>query len=175
MRVPSLERYAHYFQAIGIFIAGGIVGAAIYMSLHQQLFNHIWVKNYEYSEKIKDLESDLKNMNKLHSEQGIIAKINVRVESGEGKQPLDSVIQKELEAKVRSELKFLIGKKSADIQDDLDVYRKLMSNRTYYGVQGKDFRVEVYALLINGSQLTYWLTASESTKAPTLSGGAPKS
>lgn len=173
MRVPSLERYAHIFQAVGIFIAGGIVGAAIYMSLHQHLFNEIWVKNYEYQEKIKDLESDLKNINKLQSEQGIIAKVNVHVENEEGKPPLDSVIQKELEAKVRSELKFLIGKKSADVQENPDIYRKLLANRTYYGVQGKDFRVEVHALFVNGSQLTYWLTASENTKAPSISGSAP--
>jgi hypothetical protein len=173
--VPSLERFARFSQAIGIFIAGSIVGAAIYMSLHQHLFNTIWLEKYEYQEKIKDLEDQMKSIRRLQGEQGIVAKVNVHVESEEGKPPLDSVIQKELEAKLRTELKFLIGKKTSEIQENRDVYRKLLADRVYYGVQGKDFRVKVHALFINGTQLTYWLTASDIAKAPTLSDGAPKS
>lgn len=174
MRVPVLEKYARFYQAVGIFIAGGIVGAAIYMGLHQHLFNMLWLENYSYKDKIKDLEEEMRTMRKLREAQGIVAKVNVRVEAGEGRPPLDTVTEKELEAKIRGDLKFLIGKKSADIQDNPDVYKKLLASKMYFGVQGKDYRVDVQALFISGTQLTYWVTAKDTARAPTLSDVPPK-
>jgi hypothetical protein len=168
-----LEKYARFYQAVGIFVAGGIVGAAIYMSVHQQLFNMLWLENYAYKERIKDLEAEMKTLKKLQGEQGVIAKVNVRVDGEEGRPALDNVTQKELEAKIRGELKFLIGKKSSDIQDNPDVYKKLLEGKIYFGIQGRDYRVDVHALFISGTQLTYWVTAKDNTKAPTLSGDSP--
>jgi hypothetical protein len=167
-----LEKYARFYQAVGIFVAGGIVGAAIYMSVHQHLFNMLWLENYAYKEKIKNLEEDMRTLRKLRDDQGIVAKIAVRVESEEGRPALDNVTQKELEAKIRGELKFLIGKKSADIQDNPDVYKKLLEGKIYFGIQGKDYRVDVHALFISGTQLTYWVKAKDNTRAPALSGNS---
>ncbi|MFC0214111.1 hypothetical protein ACFFK0_16915 [Paenibacillus chartarius] len=170
MRVPEVDKYARFFQAVGIFIAGGIVGAAVFMSIHQHLFNLLLEQNYALKDKVAQLEEENRRATKQREIQGAIAKINVRVVAEDGKAALDSITQKELETKIRNDLKFLIGKKSADIQDDLDVYTKLLASKTFFGVQGKDYRVDVHALFLSGNQLTYYVKAKDSTKTPTLSG-----
>jgi hypothetical protein len=173
MRVPELDQYARFFQAVGIFIAGGIVGAAIYMGIHQQLFNTIWLENYAYKEKIKELQEDSQTLRKLRDGQGAIAKVNIRIESEEGRPPLDTVTQKELEAKIRSDLKFLVGKKSSDLQENPDVYKKLLASKIYFGIQGKDYRVDVHALFLSGTQLTYWVKVRDNMRSPTVSDSTP--
>lgn len=64
MRVPSFERYRGLLSGAGIFLAGMIVGAAVFLSVYQAHLSILHERVGELSNQNKTLQDSMEGLNK---------------------------------------------------------------------------------------------------------------
>jgi hypothetical protein len=137
------------------------------MAVHQHNFSLLVAENKKLRIEINDLQDDNDNLNKWKNNQSVITKLEVHIQPSE-KEPLDIITQKELEAKVRGSLKIVIGKKISTVQEAHDLYRNLISGKVYFGIQGKDFKMNVQTIMVTGTQFHIWVVPETFVKIGTF-------
>lgn len=160
MRVPSFQRLARWSQGGGLFFAGMIVGAAVFMAIYQHNMNLIFEQNHvlklEY-EMLKD-NASMQNISEKY-----ISSIVVRVEE-HPKEELDVLTKTKIKTLVSKELNVLKGKKVEVIAPQTDNGPKVMKTlykRLFEDVNGRDYMVEINHYTIVYGELTAWITPVE--------------
>lgn len=155
MRVPDFQRYTHWLAGLGLFLAGMIVGCAVFLSIYQQNFTILATRNAELENEIRELQSTVETSEKNKKRAAYIGGVFVEWED---RSNLDDLTRIELEKRVHKELSVLSGKLIADIRKDPLLYLKLVE-KPYTSVYDKDYTVKVSALLIVQSELRVWIKA----------------
>lgn len=163
MRVPDFERYRGWMAGIGLFLAGAIVGAAVFMSLYQHAFSILAIQNNNLLNELEKLKVDLKTQIGTKQKQAYIGLIKVYIESSEA-QPLDDLTLGELRKRVHKDLLVASGKPVSAVTAAPKVFIKLVDGNIYHSIRDKDYTVHVETFALVQSELTVWLTADEYLK-----------
>ncbi|MEY9092492.1 hypothetical protein ABH899_001094 [Paenibacillus sp. RC84] len=163
MKMPSFDRYPRFLAGIGLFLAGGIVGSAVFLSLYHHTYNVLVIENWNLKKENNGLQLDIETLNKFKNKQGLITRVTVHLYN-DIQHPLESHVQKALEDRVKRDLKIVEGQKLGEIRDSPQLYERLIASKTYYGVIDKDYIVNVKAMTLVQSELTVWITADEPKK-----------
>ncbi|GIP33696.1 hypothetical protein [Paenibacillus sp. J2TS4] len=155
MRVPNFDRYLHWLARLGLFLAGMIIGSALFMGIYQQNFSLLANRNADLEQEIRVLQSEIETYSKNKKQAAYIGGVFVHLEEGH---ELDDLSKVELERRVHRDLKIVSGKLVADFKKDPKLYMKLIE-KPYPGVYDKDYQVEVKTLMLVQSELRVWFEA----------------
>jgi hypothetical protein len=161
MRVPPFSRYERFFAGFGIFIAGTIVGSAIFMVIYQYNFSLLSIQNQQMRTEIDNLITN-KNLNlkQKNATQTKIQSIHVLFEQKNELKRLDEISENELRKKIIQDLQFLNGKPVAQLKLDPLLYRNLIEGKTYHAIQERDYIINVRTLMVVETELTVIINAS---------------
>lgn len=161
MRVPSLERFSRYLSGTGLFLSGMIVGAALYMSMHQQNFSLLITRNSELQEENAQLKKDIESLNKYKTVQSLIRKVSVQLEPLPSEQsPLDPITQTEIKKKIQQDLSAIYtGHLISDFTDPRETkkLREIVQKRIT--LSGKEYDIKFQTLLLIHTELTVLIQA----------------
>lgn len=159
MRVPTFRHFRHWAQHAGLFIAGMVVGAAVFMAAHQNVINFALEK-----ERLLDLQMQLimKNIESRaqHEKKPLtINAISVHFEYGQ-KQDLPDLTRAELKLRIRNDLDVLLGKNINDITPPIDNGTKVLKTlyeRLHTNVNGKDYLARINSYVVIYGELRVWV------------------
>ncbi|MEV3042581.1 hypothetical protein ABNC12_08680 [Paenibacillus larvae] len=160
MKIPSFYRASLLLPGIGLFLSGVIIGSSIFMGVYHQNFNFLVVELRKLKSDNERLSLDLESLTKFKDKQTVIQRVTVHLKDSQTP-PLNEDIRKELEKKVQNDMKVVVGQKVNSVNDSLELYEKLISDRTYYGVFEKDYVVRVKAIMLVKNELVFWIAALE--------------
>lgn len=168
MRVPSFERYRSFLSGAGIFLAGMIVGAAVYLSVHQQHLSILHQRVGELANQNKTLQDSMEGLNKYKQNQQYVGRVKVVAElAAKDKGNTDANVINELERRVYEDIKQVSGKPVSAVRDAPDIFSNLVDKKIYRNVFGKDYTVSVRHLMVVQTDFTLYITCSESAPSPT--------
>lgn len=164
MRVPPFERLGVWTKGLGLFVCGMVVGSAVYMSLHHEMYTLLAIKNQKLQNQLDELTEQQKAQDKTRSRATYIGKIDVQfIQSSDPKHLIDEVTVQELETKVRSNLRGLSGKSAIILKEAPLAFYTLVEEPTYKTTSAIKYKVSVKMFVFYQSVLTVSVTAREDT------------
>lgn len=167
MRVPPFEAGYSYLRAIGLVIAGMVIGAALFLSIYNQRLNMTIVENRGLlAEKIR-LEGEVADLRKTKNQQTTINLLNIFIEPGEHT-TIDKLTESELKRRIHSQLKpVVIGRKISEFAAMPEVYEQILNEKPMLGVLDNDYMVQsVKWIVLTQSELKVWVTVKEWKRIP---------
>ncbi|WP_159881598.1 hypothetical protein [Paenibacillus puerhi] len=173
MRVPSFEPGYRHLQAIGLVIAGMVIGAALFLSLYNERLNLVIEQNRRLLTEKSRLEGDVADLRKTKNQQTTINLLNVYIDPSEHTE-IDKVTESELQRRVHAQLKpIVVGRKISEFAAMPDVYEQILKEKPLLGVLDKDYLVQsVKWIVLTQSELKVWVTVKEWKRIPmSMAGG----
>lgn len=168
MRVPSFERYKSLLSGTGVFIAGVIVGAAVYLSMYQQHLSVLHERVGELSNQNKTLQDSMEGLNKFKQNQQYIGRVKVMAEfASKEADKADANVLNELKRLVYEDIKLTSGKPVSAVREAPDIFTNLVDKKVYRNVYGKNYQISVRYLMVVQTEFTIYITCSESAPPPT--------
>lgn len=165
MRVPSFERYKSWLSGIGLFIAGMIVGAALFVSIHQAHLSVLHERVGALANQNKILTDSIEGLNKYKKNQMYIGKIDVIPEfKDQGK--TDVNVLNEIKRRVYADIKQISGKPVQAVRDAPDVFTDLVDGKVYRSVYEKDYIVSVQRLMVIQTDYILYISCDEYSPQP---------
>lgn len=164
MRVPPAEAYSGWLAGMGLFIAGMIVGAAVFLAVYQQNFS-LLVQQHEKlkveADKLRDaVDTYQKNKNK----QLYIGTIDVVVEPARADEKLDPAVASEIAKRVRADLKTIGGKPVSALREWPELPARLVDGHIYRSVYEKDYVISVRKMFVVQSDFILYIAAKEALR-----------
>ncbi|WP_040952600.1 hypothetical protein [Gorillibacterium massiliense] len=157
MRIPQFDRYRGWLVGCGLFLAGTIVGSAVYMSVHQANFSLLAVQNTLLKSRLEEAEKNVASLTKTRSQNATIAIVKVQV-AEEGTEKLDDLAANELKKKVLRDLQVAVGKPLSAVKAAPEVFIRLVDGKVYHQVREKDYLVRVRTVFAVQGELSVWIT-----------------
>lgn len=161
MRVPDIKLVARWMQALGLFISGMIVGAAVFAAIYHQNFNRIVIMYNTLREENRDLQDQVNDLNKFKNTGSVIKSIAVWIEEGQPDKPLDDITKQEIKNKVQHDLNILKGQSIDKLPQQLQIIRRIIDNKIYPLIQEKDYTIRIRTILVRYSELQAWIEVQE--------------
>ena len=163
MRVPPFHMVARWLQGIGLFVAGGIVGSAVFMIVAQHNFNELYDMYVPIKKERDSLLEDIESLKKYKDRQSVIKTVTVYLEgTGAADASKDKTVAGEITKRAEKDLSLFIGRTSGSV--DPVFVRNLFARSFYSGIYEKDYVVRLTAMTVVGSELTVWIEAKEYLK-----------
>ena len=159
MRVPAMDWVMKHLRAGGLIAAGMIIGAAVYMSVHQQNFSALYMEKERLRVENEELKKSLEPYRRNRSQSSEIREIVVQLAVPPGGQPPDEMTAIELRRKLAADLDLLRGKSPETAAEALIVARRIIENKVYTLDKNSEFRLDVEVILIKSGVLTIWAEA----------------
>lgn len=161
MRVPPGEIYSGWLAGIGLFIAGMIVGAAVFLAVYQQNFS-ILVQEHEKlkveADKLRDaVDTYKKNKNK----ELYVGNIEVIVEPARADGALDPAVASEIARRVRNDLKAIGGKPVSVVKEWPDLPVRLVDGHIYRSVYEKNYMITVRKMFVVQTDFILYVAVKE--------------
>ncbi|MEK8126790.1 hypothetical protein WMW72_02605 [Paenibacillus filicis] len=173
MRVPQYEPGYRLLQAIGLVIAGMVIGAALFLSIYNERLNMVIEQNRKLITEKSRLEGDVTDLRKTKNQQTTINLLNVYITPAEHTE-IDKLTESELQRRVHAQLKpVVVGRKISEFAAMPEVYEQILKEKPLLGVLEKDYLVQsVKWIVLTQSELKVWVTVKEWKRIPvSLSGG----
>ncbi|MFX3635055.1 MAG: hypothetical protein ACE3K5_20065 [Candidatus Pristimantibacillus sp.] len=170
MRLPPFDRYVRWMQSLGVLLLGMIIGAVIYNSLYQAQFSALVNLKSDLEMKLDQYEADMKHLKQLNNQHTVIKSVvpRIEVEAGQKNKPaLDKITEGELIKRINRDLSVFIGQSIYQIDSDAKLARKLLSQKIYANVLGKDYTVDVNTMLLVDNVLQVWVKVRLYDRPPT--------
>jgi hypothetical protein len=149
-------------SGIGLFICGGVIGSAVFMSIFQHNFSLLKMNNDRLAVENKRLTQDNLALTKFKNRQSVISKVDVKLAvSGDGDAALDKAVELGLLDRIRNDLQVVVGQPLSSVTANPQLYQKLIDRKVYYNIYEKDYIVYLKTMLLSPTQLTVWVTVSE--------------
>lgn len=162
MRVPSAEQYTKLFSGLGLFLAGIVIGAALFLSVYQHNFSLIAEENTRLEAELQNMKTEVETARKNKNKETYVGKINVVVEQLPGKSEApDGAVLNELKRRVYQDLKVVSGKSVSTLRGASDVYSNLVHHKIYRKIYDKDYIVSVRRLVVIQSEFTLTISVEE--------------
>lgn len=162
MRVPPFEHFSRLLSGLALFLAGAVIGSAMFMGIYQQNFSTLVLANKNLREDNKQLATEIESLRKYRNRQNIIGKVSVQLDQAQrSEDPLDASIDTEIKSKVYNDLKVIIGQPFSLIEANPRIYQNLIDRKIYSGIHEMSFIVHVRTLVITPTQLTVWISYSK--------------
>ncbi|MED4603195.1 hypothetical protein P9314_21465 [Paenibacillus validus] len=167
MRVPPFETGFGYLRAVGLVIAGMVIGAALFLSIYNQRLNMMIVENRELLAEKSRLEGEVADLRKTKNQQTTINLLNIYIEPGEHT-TLDKLTESELKRRIHSQLKpVVVGRKISEFAAMPEVYEQILYEKPMLGVMDNDYMVQsVKWIVLTQSELKVWVTVKEWKRIP---------
>jgi hypothetical protein len=166
LKVPPYEQFSGMLQAVGLLIAGMIIGSALFLSIYHHHLNTTLIYNRELQDVNEQLIQDNNSYRLNKNLQSRINRLDVVIESGEVG-PLDKLVEKELERRIRNDLNVIKGQRISNFSESPHLYQSLIAQKTYHNVLDKDYTVHVTTMVLIQTELKVWVTAKEWVRSPT--------
>ncbi|WP_281885755.1 hypothetical protein [Paenibacillus sp. YYML68] len=168
MRVPSFEASQAYLRAIGLIIAGMVIGAALFLGIYNQRLNLMIEQNRELFTEKSRLEGEVSDLRKTKNQQTTINLLNVYIQPEEHSE-IDKLTESELKRRIHAQLKpVIVGRKVSEFAAMPDVYEQMLIEKPLLGVLDKDYMVtSVKWIVLTQSELKIWVSVREWKRIPT--------
>ncbi|UUZ80579.1 hypothetical protein LJK88_37900 [Paenibacillus sp. P26] len=162
MSEPSLTPMKDAARYVGLLIAGGVIGAAVFMGIYKNNLNLMIEQNHGLQSENAKLLGEISDLKKSKNQQNTINLMNVYVETSDHA-PLDKVTESELRKRIYNDLKkVVIGRKISDFAESPEPYEKILVDKPYLNVLDKDYMVQsVKWMFIAQTELKIWVTVKE--------------
>ncbi len=161
MKAPSLERFFHLQRPMGIFVAGIVVGAAVFSAIYHHNFNLLTVQNSMLKNENNNLRGNIQSLTKYKNKETIIQGIIVHVEQGADDPALDEISTEEIKQRVQKDLKIFIGQQVEQMPKQIQVAVELLHQKIYPSIREKNYVLEFKLAVIVRADLNVWVTAKE--------------
>lgn len=169
MKVPRFVRYDGYLRALGLIIAGMVIGAALFLAVFSHNMNIIITENRELLSENETLMEETANLRKSKNQQTTINLLNIvntELISAQ-QQQLDKITESELKRRIHKEFaKVVVGKKVSDFAESKELYEQILTEKPILGVLEKDYVINVKTMLLLGTELRVWVTVKEWKRLP---------
>lgn len=166
MRVPSFERYSGWLSGFGIFVAGMIVGAAVFLSIYQEHLSILHERVGALTNQNKTLSDNLESLDKFKKNQQYVGKIDVIVElSAREKDRVDVNVLNEIKSLVYDDIKQISGKPVSAVKEAPDIFTDLVDRKVYRNIFQKNYIVTVRRLVVVQTDLILYISYAEHTPA----------
>lgn len=167
MRIPPFERYSGWMSGFGIFIAGMIVGAALFLSLYQEHLSIMHERVGALTNQNKTLSDNLESLNKYKKNQQYIGKVDVIVElAAKDKDKTDVNVLNEIKRRVYEDIKKVSGVTVSAVKDAPDHFFDHVDHKVYRNVFEKDYVVTVRRLMVIQTDFILYISYGEYSPAP---------
>lgn len=160
MRIPPLSQFSGWTKAAGIFIAGMIVGASVFMAAVQNVVNEYLSRNQQMELEMRMMQENARTHT---ADQTVISYIDVFLDPDENSE-LSPVTATRLRFLISEDLSVLKGKRVYHVAPRMDggvrVLRTLFK-KVYQDVDGKDYIVEINNYIVMYGNLTVWASVRE--------------
>ncbi|MCZ8513430.1 hypothetical protein O9H85_13520 [Paenibacillus filicis] len=160
--MPSSGQMNGMLRYTGLLVAGGVIGAALFMSIYKLNLNRMIEQNHVLQLENTKLEGEISDLKKSKNQRNTINLLNVYVEMADHA-PLDKVTETELMKRIYNDLKrVIIGRKISDFAESPEPYEKILVDKPYLGVLDKDYMVQnVKWMFITQTELKIWVVVKE--------------
>jgi hypothetical protein len=156
----KLTAVARLMRGIALLTAGVIIGSALFMLVYRHNFSKLVAENSVLRTENAKLTEDVKQLRRNQKDYSIIRRIDAHLQT-DAASPITPEVAEVLEKRVRDELKVVYNQKIETAKDNVPVYDKLVSSKTYANVFDKTYAVNVKFFALIGTELTVWFTARE--------------
>jgi len=158
LRVPNFRQLAVWSQSFGIFIAGMIVGAAVFMLMYMDNFDYLVQQMEILSEENNYLEEQLDTYNNM-TNPALLKSIDITLQNPPSYPVLDDVTITQLQKLAREELKFMVGQRVSRLEPEY--IKRLFGKKVFTLDDGKaSYVVEINSIFIADGVMRVWLWAN---------------
>lgn len=161
MRIPQFERYVKGLQMLGVLLIGMLLGAIIYNSIYHAQFEALVNLKSDLEVKLEQYESDIKSLTKFKNQHTVIKSVLPRIEEeaaqNNDRPKIDKVTEAELIKRIKADLSVFLGQSIYEIDTDAKLARRLLSNKIYTNVLGKDYSIDITTILVADNKLQVWV------------------
>jgi 6-pyruvoyl-tetrahydropterin synthase len=155
----------HWLSGFALFLSGMIVGAAVYMSVHQHNFHELYIMYQDVLAEKEKLQTEIKKMDNIKTSQNVIKSIDVRLLKNDADPEIDDVTLNEIEKAIYQDLKKFVGQKVSTfaVLEDTDTMSELLKRR--YWIKDKDYSVQLKSTSLIQTKLIVRVTVKEFKKS----------
>jgi hypothetical protein len=158
LRVPNFRQFAVWTQSFGIFIAGMIVGAAVFMLMYMENFDYLVQQKEILSEENSHLTEQLEAHNHM-TNPALLKSVDITLQNPPSYPDLDDVTTTQLQKLAREELKFMIGQRVSRLEPEY--IKRLFGKKVFTLDDGKaSYVVEINSIFIADGVMRVWLWAN---------------
>ncbi|WP_067842948.1 sporulation membrane protein YtrI [Amphibacillus sediminis] len=154
MHIPPLYRRKDWQRLMVGFFLGGVIAYLIFIYMYGQLIEKRIEENLrlrtEYQElqlAYDTLESNLSELNQKYQQKLLINSIDIIIVNADTFK-LDRFILHELEDMIKEEVKDILGKEAATLNDHYPLLIRMIENKSYT-IDGFTYQAKVNHLFIN--------------------------
>lgn len=167
MRMPSFERYGSWLSGLGIFMAGGIVGAAVFLGIFQHNMSILHERIGTLSNQNKTLTDSLESLDKFKKNQQYIGKVDVIVEvDAKAAGTTDVNVLNELKSRVYNDIKKVSGVPVSAVKAAPEHFYDHVDKKLYRGVFEKHYVVTVRKLMVIQTDFVLYISYGEYSPDP---------
>ena len=159
MKVPTQEWLNLYMRAIGLLIAGMIIGSAFFMMAYQHNFHILYMENQKLLTANQQMRKELEPFIHKQKNQTIVRQIKIHIQPKNSANSLDEVTVAELQRRLQNDLELLRGRSIESAADSLMVIRGIIRSKIYPLPDDKKFKLEISLVILKNSELLVWSEA----------------
>ncbi|WNQ09948.1 hypothetical protein MJA45_20320 [Paenibacillus aurantius] len=163
MRVPPSALYRKWVMGAGLFMAGAIVGAAVFLSLMHHNFSVLSIQNHKLKEEMEKLNNEIKQQTGSKQKPTVISKITVNVEPYSPNDPIDDLSLTELKTRIHKDLLVASGKPVSAVKQAPGVFMEIVNGNIYQAVRDRNYEIRVKTMAVIQNELIVWTTARKHT------------
>lgn len=158
MKVPDFRQFVDWMQGAGLFLAGLIVGAAVFMSLYVENFDLLIQQNEILKEENDQLQERIEAQNQVKNPTQLKS-IEILIHNPPSYPELDDVTISQLQKLTREELKFMIGQEVKALEPVS--IKRLFGKKVFTPEESKSsYVVEINSLFIADNEMRIWIQAN---------------
>jgi hypothetical protein len=161
MRIPPFDRFNRSVGVLGLLLAGGITGSALFTAVFHHNFTLLYLQNENLRAKNSELAQKVEALTRTKHTQTSIGMVTLHIDKTEDSPAIDAIVENKLKEKMAKDLNIVIGKPVSALKAAPLVYERLIDGQVYHQVQEKDYEVHVRRMMIIQSELIFWVTVKE--------------
>ncbi|HEX7055715.1 MAG TPA: hypothetical protein VF260_00785 [Bacilli bacterium] len=155
-----LQNRANRLQQAGLFIAGIIIGGALFMALYQHQFNTIVLQNKTLLAENTDLQGKLADLQQYKRSGSVVKSVEIIVEEEEDNR-LDDISKVEVKNRVKQDLSIFKGQPISQLPGRIRIARHTFHNKIYANILEKDYAVDIKMAFLIQTELRFYIAVQE--------------
>jgi hypothetical protein len=160
VRVPTVEWLRPYMRAMGLVLAGMVIGSALYMSIYAHNFSILFDDNQRLNSENQEIRKELEPLIRKQNHQIIIRQIKINMTTvGASGTILEDAVITELRRALLRDLELVRGTSIDSVTHTLIVAKGIIKRKIYRLSGEKEYTLEIPMIIIKNSELTIWVEA----------------
>lgn len=159
MKVPTRAWFNPYMRAIGLIVAGMVIGSALFMSIYQHNFGILYEDNQRLRNENEEIHKELEPLIQKKNNKITIRQIRIHIQSSAAGNPLEEAAVSELRRGLQRDLELLRGVSIDSVIDSLTVAKGIIKRKIYRLSGEQEYTLDIPIIIIKNSELTIWSEA----------------